>query len=404
MPIEETLTRIATDENFHGIATVSGHSSVCNIEGVSDKTPFPIHSVGKILSGVLMIEMLAQGIIEESDLTKTGIKLPPEIEEKLATKPAVMERLSQKTILQAMQHEANLGDYLDNYLTHLRDGGEVKELMTDMVDFISDNWDGKERYSNDGLLLGGFALQQLYNSKTDQNLSYEEILNKLVIEPSKTNISMTRPSDTHYGEEDHLSRFPVTPAGGHAASTDDLLKLGEYLYERCHDARFMEGVKKYGKEFYKETRNRVEHGGDMEGSTYEGRGSSVEFGVSLDDGKTTVILMDRDASEADKKEGRLRQTYARGFYHEIRGALEEEKKVQLKGNVLSALDLAVTDSQIEGLREDKDPAIKSFAEKIRPSKNKSDDNKTMAGDLMRSSSFVDRVMSEKSDSSESKVR
>ena len=84
--------------------------------------------------------------------------------------------------------------------------------------------------------------------------------------------------------------------------------------------------------------------------------------------------------------------------------MEEEKKVQLKGNVLSALDLAVTDSQIEGLREDKDPAIKSFAEKIRPSKNKSDDNKTMAGDLMRSSSFVDRVMSEKSDSSESKGR
>jgi hypothetical protein len=55
MPIEETLTRIAADENFHGIAKVSGHYAVCNIEGVSDKTPFPIHSVGKILSGVLMI-------------------------------------------------------------------------------------------------------------------------------------------------------------------------------------------------------------------------------------------------------------------------------------------------------------------------------------------------------------
>ena len=77
-----------------------------------------------------------------------------------------------------------------------------------------------------------------------QQPRYEEILNKLVIEPSKTSISMTRPSDTHYGEEDHLLRFPVTPAGGHAASTDDLLKLGEYFYQRCQDVRFMEGVKK----------------------------------------------------------------------------------------------------------------------------------------------------------------
>lgn len=329
---QQVLKRIETDENFHGIAAISGHDAMANVAGVSSETPFPIHSVGKILSGVLMVEMITQGIITESDLTAPGIRLQPEIEEKLTREtPAVIERLSQVSILQAMQHTAGLAslneesgskDCIDNYTKHLREGGEARRSMGDMVDFVGNNLTeiGKEEYSNDGLLLAGFALQNLYNSRTGQNLSYEEILNKLVIEPSQTNISMTRPADAHYKAEDadHLSKYPATPAGGHFASTDDLLKLGKYLYQRCQDQEFIEGVKKYGAEFYDKDRNAIYHGGYMEGVTEKAPGSATEFAVSLNDGKTIAILMDRDASEDDRNSRRLKQTHARGFYKELR--------------------------------------------------------------------------------------
>ena len=339
---KQALERIVSDENFHGIAATSGHSAVTNLAGISSETPFPIHSVGKILSGVLMVEMVTQGIITESDLTVPGIRLQPEIEEKLTRKnSAVVERLSQVSILQAMQHTAGLAslneksgskDCIDNYTKHLREGEEERRSMGDMVDFVGDKLTeiGKEKYSNDGLLLAGFALQNLYNSRTGQNLSYEEILNKLVIDPSRTNISMTQPVDVHYKSEDaeHLSKYPVTPAGGHFASTDDLLKLGEYLYQRCQDQEFMKGVKKYGAEFYDEDRNSLYHGGYMEGVTLEAKGSATEFAVSLNDGKTIAILMDRDASEDDRNSGRLKQTHARGFYKELRNSLEQESELR----------------------------------------------------------------------------
>jgi hypothetical protein len=113
------------------------------------------------------------------DLNSVGIKLPPEITKKLKSQQSVLDRLSEKTILQAMNHKANLGDYLENYAKHLQDGREVKSTMLDMVGFVTDNFAGKEDYSNDGLLFAGFALQHLYNLKTNQNLTFEEILNKL---------------------------------------------------------------------------------------------------------------------------------------------------------------------------------------------------------------------------------
>jgi len=329
MSTEEVLRKIKTDENFHGIAVTSDHSAVCNLTGVDDKTPFPIHSVGKILSGVLMVEMLTRGIIEDKDLTNIGITIPSEIEKRLESKPDVLKRLSEKTLLEAMTHKANLGDYVDNYyLDHLRNGGKARGTMSDMVDFVGTNWEGKEDYSNDGFLFAGFALQNLYNLKEGQNLGYEEILHKLVVEPSKTKISMARTDDVHYKEEDnHLSKLPVTPAGGHFASAADLLKFGKYIYERCKNEKFLENVKKYGGEFYDEKRNAICHGGYMEGKTKAEKGSATEFGVFLNDGKTIVVLMDQDASEADKDNKMVTQPYAKGFYKDLRDSLEPEKKL-----------------------------------------------------------------------------
>lgn len=76
----------------------------------------------------------------------------------------------------------------------------------------------------------------------------------------------------------------------------------------------------------------------------------------------------------------------------------------IKENTLSALDLAATDRQVDLLRENGDKATRSFAERIRPSKNKSENSQSSAGDLAKSSLFADRFRSEKAGSVTSKER
>lgn len=75
-----------------------------------------------------------------------------------------------------------------------------------------------------------------------------------------------------------------------------------------------------------------------------------------------------------------------------------------RGDTLSALDLAATNRQVDLLRENGDETTKSFAERIRPSKNKSENSQSSAGDLAKSSSFADRIRSEKAGSATSKER
>ncbi len=73
----------------------------------------------------------------------------------------------------------------------------------------------------------------------------------------------------------------------------------------------------------------------------------------------------------------------------------------IKENTLSALDLAATDRQVD---LNGDEATRSFAERIRPSKNKSENSQSSAGDLAKSSLFADRFRSKKAGSVTSKER
>lgn len=84
---------------------------------------------------------------------------------------------------------------------------------------------------------------------------------------------------------------------------------------------------------------------------------------------------------------------------EIKQSIHNKSVIKKQGNDLAALDLAATDSQIESLKENEDEAIKGFAEKIRPSKIKSN-NTNAAGHLAQKDlSFVDRIKLERSNSS-----
>ncbi|MBU6339661.1 MAG: serine hydrolase [Rickettsiales bacterium] len=332
MTVKETLGKISQDENFNGIIAVTGHDVICNIDGFSVDTPFKTHSVGKIFSGVLMAEILTKGIINKDDLEKKGIELPKEVIDKLKDQPEVLERLSQVSILDAMTHKAGLGDCLDIHLDRLYRGEKSAESMDELVDLVTNNFEGKENYSNDGLLFGGIALQHLYNQKTGENLSYEELLHKLVIAPSKTNISMTKPDGAYHDE--YMPEFPSNPAGGHYASLRDFEAFGTYLVERCKDPVFMRMIEDYGSEFYDKERRMIRHLGDFEGNTPEAPGSSTGFGVFLDSGKTITVFSnidatknDRDEAKRDYENAKIKGCYGHKFFKELRDSVIEESQL-----------------------------------------------------------------------------
>lgn len=324
MPVSETLNQISQDQNFRGIVAASGHEVILNVDGLTTQTPFKTHSVGKIFSGVLMAEMLAQDVIDENDLTKIGIELPTEVSEKLSQQPEVLERLSSVSILQAMTHKANLGDNLDNYLERFYRGESVPNSMDGLLDLVTNNW--KKNYSNDGLLLGGIALQHLYNQRTGENLSYEDLLKKFVINPSGANISMTTPAGAYHDE--NMVDFPASPAGGHYASIDDLQKFSAHLQRRCQDPHFMAIIEKYGSEFYDKEKNMIAHKGDFEGNTPDAPGSATGFAVFLDDGKTIALFNSIDASLNDRINRTMTKCHGHRFFDALVDGIAEEKESQ----------------------------------------------------------------------------
>ena len=233
----------------------------------------------------------------------------------------------------------------------------------------------------------GLAVQNAYNEKhPDDKLTYDQILRNYVLVPAGVNnFSATKPENGCANSKDLVApHIAGSPAGGYWTDTESLNNFGSWLCDKWKDPEFKRLTKEYGQEFYYPKSEMLGHGGSIESScsylmAFVDKGI-VYAGLSNQPINTHVIAADLEK--------------------QVLSHYENEKKA----NTLSALDLAIADRQIEGLRGDKDPVIKSFAERILPSKNKSDDNKTVAGDLIRSSSFVDIVMSGKSDSSESKVR
>lgn len=70
------------------------------------------------------------------------------------------------------------------------------------------------------------------------------------------------------------------PAGGYWTTTDDLVKFGRWLHEKCQDPTFRTLVERHGEEFYRD--GKISHPGN---SPY----ASAFFFVDLESGNTAAL-------------------------------------------------------------------------------------------------------------------
>lgn len=108
------LQSYVEDTGFSGSIALSqrGATHIAHSQNIGSNTTFPIHSVGKLFTGILVMEAVRQGILEEGQLTQT-VKLADSALEKLPEN--IREHLEQITLHQLMTHQSGLQDYLPNY-------------------------------------------------------------------------------------------------------------------------------------------------------------------------------------------------------------------------------------------------------------------------------------------------
>jgi CubicO group peptidase (beta-lactamase class C family) len=267
---------------------------------------YPTHSVTKIFTGILLIEMIHQGILDDSfidkplfkQLSKDAIKLLPQ---------TIANHLydNKVTLRQVMNHEAGIGDYgyddgTGSYRQTLKraldDNTVALPDMTSIANFLPfadtrvskvNEW----RYSNLGITLVGLALEyhyQIYRSKNPtmklHKANFNTLLDYYILKPSGIDC-FTRQRPENGADIDKISNhWSASPAGGYWSTTKELAKFGKWLYQKCQGKSFLSLLKAYGMEFYRD--GRIEHPG-------ESTSSSAFFSLSLDTGNLMAILANK---------------------------------------------------------------------------------------------------------------
>jgi CubicO group peptidase (beta-lactamase class C family) len=232
----QDLQTYMTDTGFQGAVSIaSGLTSIQAASQVDSNTAMPIHSLGKVLTGMLLMTMIDQGDIQEADLDKP-IQLEPHVLKKLPTH--LQEHLKKVTLRQVMLHQAGLGNYLPKYLDAAQKAIDSHspppnvQTIEDMLEYAeSKTYEiGQERYSNLGSLLFGLSLQYHFNKEKKTHTSFNEILRQRVIQPAGlTSYSEKRPHALPFDPKDPTAHLPATPAGGQWMTAEDLQKFGTWI-------------------------------------------------------------------------------------------------------------------------------------------------------------------------------
>lgn len=299
------LQQYMKETGFSGVVCLSDSSGATHTFSSSNilkvDTPFAMHSIGKMFTGMLAIKMIELGVIEKDDLDKP-IQLNPAVMEQLAKeKKEIYDHLTKKgapTLQELMLHQGGLGDYLPMYEKTIQNALDKNESTPKIVspeDFINyadteihELQKGETHYSNVGLLLVGLAIQHLYNAKNPKDQkSYQEILDQFVLQPAGlSSFSRTRPEGGCFNSlHPAASNIEGGPAGGYWISAPDLLKFSEWTSKQCKDEDFLKLVQQYGGEFSPQP-GELSHGGQID--------SANSFvGTFLPNGIHVAILTNR---------------------------------------------------------------------------------------------------------------
>lgn len=290
------LKQIAGVEGeYDGVCVVEAKGDIREIGSENSDKPFSLHSIGKVLTGALVGEMVARGIIPKDELTSTGLKLGEDVRKALPEK--VRQRVDEVTLHQTMTHYAGFHDYLPKYMDAIEVGVDSAEIPhpTNPRDFliyandkVKDHEGGtKKSYSNMGILLVGLVAEHYYNSEKpeSEHKSYNEILQELVLEPAgMTGFSITPPTEALINPTSKVQpNMCGSPAGGYWATAHDMQNFAQHLCSRMQDERFRSAIENYGQEFYDQEKQVISHAGDIgaEGSTW--------FSVHIPSGTSCVM-------------------------------------------------------------------------------------------------------------------
>lgn len=284
------LRQYMKDTNFSGVICLSDSKSTYTLSSsnqLNGDTPFAMHSIGKMFTGMLAIKLIENGVIPITSLDEP-IQLDAKTMDMLG--PAVKEHLTKSgapTFRQIMQHQGGLGDYLNKYEEAIQKGPIPKiETPEDFIQFADDEIKEGKHYSNLGLLLTGLSIQHHYNAKGEKK-TYQEILEEFVLKPAGiSSFSLSKPEGGCYNElHPAAAHIQGGPAGGYWISPKDLLKFGEWTAKQCEDPSFHGLVKEYGGEFQPDP-GELSHGGQIDSAT-------SFLGTFLPDGITIAILSNR---------------------------------------------------------------------------------------------------------------
>ena len=289
---KKNLEEYLRDTGFQGVVSVtSGQTSY----STGSTEPFCIYSLGKVFTGMLLMTMIQEGIIDEETLDKP-IQLEEHVHNRLPK--ALHEPLKTITLRQVMTHTSGLGDYLGGYLAEVQkaldtNGPLPNSRMEDMLQYadttITALKEGEEHYSNVGSLLFGLALQYHYNKNhPDNTLAFGQILQQHILKPAGiTSYSETRPNTIAYNPKDPNAYVPATPAGGQWMTADDLQKFGQWIAKRYQqDNNLLQLLEKHGREFYSD--GCIEHLGAQASA------GSAYFSTIVAEGATACVLTNQE--------------------------------------------------------------------------------------------------------------
>ncbi len=288
---------------FSGVITLQDAKGTYTIasEGINPATPFAMHSIGKVFTGMLAICLIREGKITEEMLNKP-IQLAPSVLARLP--PKVQKHLSEKkpTLLQVMLHHGGLGEFqhkLTAALTQAVLSGTPPPQMKTPEDFLPFAEEDlfpleEEHYSNLGLLLVGLSLQHR------TGISFDDLLQSYIIKPAHIScFSSQKPKGARVNLLDPIAEHICgSPAGGYWTTAQDLCRFGEWITLECKkDPNFLELIKKYGGEFYSE--EELHHSGGI-------TSASAYLSIFPQHGVIISILSDRKSPSALKMNDAIR--------------------------------------------------------------------------------------------------
>ena len=253
---KQELKQYLQDLGFSGSLTLQDSNHIpfsAASAGINSTTPFSIHSVGKVFTGILVLRLIHLGKLDKEVLDKP-VQLAPSVIEGLPKN--VQRHLKENgiTLRQLMLHEGGLGDYMEKYIRAIRLALESKteppqiNSLEDFVKYAEETTYaiGEDHYSNLSLLLVGLSIEYFTKSP------FDALLHEYVITPAKIeHFSSHKPEDAKVNPSDPVAEHLCgSSAGGYWTTSTDLCQFGAWICQECRDPAFLQLMEAYGRGFY----------------------------------------------------------------------------------------------------------------------------------------------------------